>query len=167
MSAEVWKPAVGYEGIYEVSSHGRIRRVAPGRGTHPGRMLNPLTDDKGYLYVNLSGRMRRIHRLVLAAFVGESDMLCRHLDGDPKNNTLSNLRYGTPKENSADRITHGRHRLNGRLDRTHCRRGHEYTPENTMIAREKNKRPYRKCRECHRVMRLNSRHRKREQASQG
>lgn len=167
MTEETWRPVVGHEGIYEVSDHGRVKRVAPGQGTHPGRMLNPKVDDKGYYQVGIGGRTMRVHRLVLAAFVGPSPMLGRHLDGNPKNNRLDNLRYGTPLENSADRIIHGRHRLNGRLERTHCRHGHEYTPENTIIKREARKRPYRQCRECHRRMRLESRQRKREQASQG
>lgn len=167
MNSEEWRPVYGHAGVYDVSSFGRVKRVAPGRGTWPGRILKPKLDDKGYYQVAIGGRTQRIHRLVLAAFVGPSDMLGRHLDGNPRNNSRENLRYGTPLENSADRIAHGRNRLNGRLERTHCRNGHEYTPENTMIKREKNKRPYRACRECHRVMRMSVRHRKREQASQG
>lgn len=167
MNAEEWRPVLGQEGIYEVSSLGRVKRVAPGRGTWPGRILKPKLDDKGYYQVRIAGRTQRIHRLVLAAFFGPSDMLGRHLDGNPKNNSLENLRYGTPLENSADRIAHGRNRLNGRLERTHCRHGHEYTPDNTMIKRQKNKRPYRQCRKCHNAFRLAAVRRKREQVSQG
>jgi DNA-binding NarL/FixJ family response regulator len=32
----------------------------------------------------------------------------RHLDGDPANNQLENLAYGSAKENAADCIAHGR-----------------------------------------------------------
>ncbi|WP_168436327.1 HNH endonuclease [Microbacterium sp. K5D] len=167
MSDETWKAVVGHEGIYEVSDQGRVKRIAPGSGTHPGRILSPMVDYKGYLYVRIGGRMNRIHRLVAAAFFGPSDMLVRHLDGNPLNNSVSNVRYGTPLENSADRIEHGRHRRNGRLERTQCRYGHEYTPDNTIIRRQVGKRPYRGCRECRRFMKANIRLRKREQASQG
>ena len=167
MTGSEWKPVVGHEGVYEISLAGEVKRVAPGRGTHVGRTLATRIDRKGYAYVRIAGKICRIHRMLAAAFIGPSDMLVRHLDGNPLNNTLSNLRYGTPKENSEDRIAHGRHRLNGRLDRTHCRHGHEYTPDNTMIKRERNKSPYRQCRECFRAMRAAARQRKREQAQQG
>lgn len=167
MATEEWRPVYGHEGIYEVSNLGRVKRVAPGSGTWAGRILNGKLDNKGYYQVALNGHTVRVHRLVLAAFVGPSSMLGRHLDGNSKNNTLENLRYGTPLENSADRIAHGRSRLNGRLERTHCRHGHEYTPENTKIKHRKGTRPYRECRECHRGFRLAARRRKREQASQG
>jgi len=160
-------PVVGHEGVYEVSNLGAVKRVAPGQGTRAGRVLNPMTDYKGYLYVRLNGRMRRVHRLVAAAFYGPNEMLVRHLDGNPLNNNVDNLSYGTPLENSADRIAHGRHRRNGRLDRTHCRHGHEYTPENTIIRRQEGKRAYRACRECRRQMRAGIRRRNREQASLG
>lgn len=32
---EEWRDVVGFEGIYVVSSLGRIMRVAKGNGTHP------------------------------------------------------------------------------------------------------------------------------------
>ena len=51
-----------------------------------------------------------VHRLVLLAFRGAPPpgMECRHLDGDPGNNQLSNLVWGTRKQNAADTIRHGR-----------------------------------------------------------
>ena len=50
-----------------------------------------------------------VHRLVLDAFVGPrpEGMECRHLNGNPKDNSLGNLKWGTPKENSEDAIAHG------------------------------------------------------------
>jgi hypothetical protein len=50
------------------------------------------------------------HSLILTAFVGPSPagMCCRHLDGNPHNNALANLRWGTPQENADDRRRHGR-----------------------------------------------------------
>ena len=48
--------------------------------------------------------------MVLSAFVGlrAAKMQCRHLDGDPTNNGLYNLAWGTSAENSSDTIRHGR-----------------------------------------------------------
>lgn len=61
-----------------------------------------------YLHVNSTPNKRYVHRLVLEAFVGPCPerMECRHLDGNPKNNLLSNLKWGTAVENQADRILH-------------------------------------------------------------
>ena len=50
---EQWMPVVGYEGLYEVSDRGRVKRVAPGTKTHVGRVLKPLTNAYGYHIVTL------------------------------------------------------------------------------------------------------------------
>lgn len=85
-------------------SRGRLsetwRRLKPGRrlsGWYPTVALCP-------------GRISyELHRLVLMAFVGPCPpgMVARHLDGNPGNNDISNLCWGTRKENSADAIRHG------------------------------------------------------------
>lgn len=69
-----------------------------------------------YHYVNLTppgGKYKtfRVHRLVLEAFVGPcpAGHECRHLDGDPSNNALDNLAWGTPAENKADNRRLGRY----------------------------------------------------------
>jgi hypothetical protein len=67
-------------------------------------------ESSGYIGITMAGRRRRlVHRLVLEAFVGPcpEGMLTRHLDGDPANNHLDNLRWGTPAENFADSVRHG------------------------------------------------------------
>ncbi len=105
---EQWKPAVGYDGLYEVSNLGRVR-------THytSGRILEPSTD--GYYFIlHLSGPRkgtRRVHILVLEAFIGPrpKGKVSRHLDGNPYNNAADNLAWGTQKENMDDRRKHGTH----------------------------------------------------------
>ena len=51
-----------------------------------------------------------MHRLVLLAFVGKCPpgKQALHRDGDPSNNRLTNLYWGTPLENAADCVRHGR-----------------------------------------------------------
>lgn len=68
----------------------------------------------GHQCVTLWGRGKEhkshyIHRLVLETFVGPcpTGMECRHLDGNPRNNVLDNLKWGTKKENSEDSRKHG------------------------------------------------------------
>ncbi len=58
-----------------------------------------------------------VHQLVLGAFVGPCPigMECRHLDGNPSNNFLSNLRWGTHLENMEDMRRHGS--LDGKMAR--------------------------------------------------
>jgi hypothetical protein len=54
-------------------------------------------------------RVRYVHHLVLEAFVGPrpGKMQGCHNDGNPDNNSLSNLRWDTPKGNQSDRVKHG------------------------------------------------------------
>ena len=51
----------------------------------------------------------KLHILLTDAHIGPrpGGMETRHLDGNPMNNHISNLRYGTRKENAQDRIRHG------------------------------------------------------------
>lgn len=81
MSAdEEWRAVLGYEGLYEVSSHGRIRsldrvsRFVDGRvREHKGRMLQPATNRYQYIFLFPEKGPRKkfpVHGLVLAAFRG-------------------------------------------------------------------------------------------------
>lgn len=117
--AEAWRPVVGHEGAYEVSSHGRVRsldrttvNVLGQARKRSGKVLTPTARETGgYLVVNLGrGNMRRVHALVMDAFVGprpEGADIC-HADCDPTNNALRNLRYGTRTQNMADTVAAGR-----------------------------------------------------------
>ena len=71
---------------------------------------------KGYFRVNIRYDRRPgkkhsepVHKLILIAFAGErkQGMVCRHLNGNPLDNRLENLAWGTPKENVQDSIQHG------------------------------------------------------------
>lgn len=118
MSArEVWLPVVGYEGVYEVSNMGVIRRdpKAPARSLGvPGKPLKPMPTTGGYHVVSLSLRgvvdNVRVSRVVLTAFCGPPPFdgaQAAHNDGDNSNNRLTNLRWATPIENQADIERHG------------------------------------------------------------
>ena len=147
---ERWQAAPGYMGSYEVSDRGRVYSVRrPGASTS-GRVMSAATSRHGYQYVNLrkSGRYTRffVHQLVLLTFVGPypEGMEIRHLDGDPTNNKLANLVYGTRSENIRDAVRHGTHRW---ASATHCIHGHAFDEVNTMYRKDGN----RDCRICHRA----------------
>lgn len=76
-----------------------------------GRIMKPHKHKKHkYLQIKIKGRCKKIHQLLLEVFVGPcpEGMQCRHLDGNPENNELKNLKWGTAKENAQDRVNHGK-----------------------------------------------------------
>lgn len=109
MEQEEWRPVVGYEDFYEVSDMGRVKSV-PRKGTKGG-ILKPGPDGGGYLHVDLSKNGEKesflVHILVMRAFVGKchDGHEIDHLDGNPKNNRLTNLDAKTHKENMQNPIT--------------------------------------------------------------
>jgi hypothetical protein len=112
---EHWLPAVGWEGLYEVSDMGRVRSLPrqTTRGVLGGQERKPVVDGWGRPKVNLSiqghSRCRYISALVAEAFIGPRPpgSHCCHGDGNPANNHLPNLRWDTPARNEADKRLHG------------------------------------------------------------
>lgn len=108
---EIWKEVPGYEGQYQVSNEGRVksfRRRKDGVLLAPGRMTG------GHLSVALGRRQSRcVHELVLLAFVGprQPGQECLHTNGNPADNRLANLRWGTRSENLRDKVRHGQCKL--------------------------------------------------------
>lgn len=75
-----------------------------------GEPLRQRTTAKGYRRVKIGGKTLLVHHLVLMTYVGPcpDGMEAAHGDGNPGNNSASNLRWATPAENCADRELHGR-----------------------------------------------------------
>ena len=156
---ERWKPVTGYEGIYEVSSHGRVRSIdrtvtySDGRVCRrKGKVLSVRFDKYEYQIVGLCNQgkcqTRTVHSLVAEAFIGtrpEGMEVC-HNDGRKTNNHVDNLRYGTSSDNALDKVRHGTH---NNAVKTHCPRGHELFAEN--IPPSSAKRGYRNCLACDRA----------------
>lgn len=121
---EIWKDIPGYEGRYQVSNMGRVksleRKVRSVNWyshkefwrTVKERILRPGPVKSGHLYVVLGhGEAGTpVHQLVMRAFVGEppEGMEVRHLNGNPKDNRLENLKYGTRTENILDVFYQGK-----------------------------------------------------------
>ena len=116
----IWKQVKGFEGKYEVSNLGDVRsitrrfKVAIKGGeystTRKGRILRAGGSKSGHLSVVLGrGNTKSVHALVLTAFVGDrpKGMDTRHKDGNPANNKLSNLHWGTRADNIRDKKWHG------------------------------------------------------------
>ena len=101
----IWRPIPDFEGLYEVSSDGRIRSVGRRIGAVVGRIMKPHSDRDGYQRVELRKDHQRIvvriHRVVAKVFIGECprDKQVDHVDGIKTNNDYSNLEYVTSIEN--------------------------------------------------------------------
>ncbi len=103
---ETWKPVVGYEGFYEISSHGRLKSL------RKSRLILLSKNSEGYYNVKLSNnngyRNHKIHRLVAQAFLGTpaKGMVVNHKNGCKTDNKVDNLEYVSPRDNVAHSILH-------------------------------------------------------------
>lgn len=116
-----WRPAPGYEGLYEVSSKGLVWSL------YRHIVLKPSPSNKGLLHVGLhkDGKQKTvyIHQLVARAFHGEcppGKEIC-HNDGNNQHNWKDNLRYDTHPSNMLDAVRHGTHSMTRRKK---CPEGH-------------------------------------------
>ncbi len=107
MKEERWLPVVGFEGLYEVSSLGRVKSLNY-RSTGKEEILSLHDNGKGYLHVDLckNGKMyhKSVHRLVARAFIPnpENKREVHHIDGNTHNNCVSNLQWVTREEHRAE-----------------------------------------------------------------
>lgn len=142
---EEWRAIAGFEGYYEVSNLGNVRsltrvlRPSYRPMTLEGKPLKPRPMRSGHLQVNLrrnnTSRNHLVHRLVAIAFLGQPlpGQEVRHLNGEPTDNRLQNLAWGTRSENMYDRRAHG---VDHEVNKTHCPRGHLLIePNNRAIER--------------------------------
>lgn len=111
MTEEIWKPVVGYEGLYEVSNLGNVKSLdrvvknLSGDYIKSGAIKKQSSRPRGYRVVTLTknGNSKRlsVHRLVAMAFISnpynypEVD----HIDRDPSNNIVENLRWCSHEDN--------------------------------------------------------------------
>lgn len=151
MSAEIWRPVVGFEEDYSVSNLGRVLSRRPLRGGDSTPREVGRVGADGYVHLHLCGdgrrRQARAHQLVLEAFVGPrpKGAVTRHLNGDGSDNRLENLIYGSHSENNLDQVAHGNH-VNA--NKAKCPQGHPYTAENTRLVNVKNRPSFRLCKAC-------------------
>lgn len=105
---EEWRDIEGFEGFYQVSNIGRVRRLLDRHQNSLDRniILKPQTDRNGYKTVYLSKNNNRkiihIHRLVAIGFLPNPDnkRCVNHKDGNKANNRVENLEWCTYSENT-------------------------------------------------------------------
>lgn len=107
---EIWKPVIGYEGIYEISNIGRVKSLQRQKyknPTHiiPGKIRPLQLHSNGYYSIMLckNGITKRvhIHRLVASAFIpnpaGHSTV--NHINYDRKDSRVENLEWCSQQQN--------------------------------------------------------------------
>lgn len=110
-----WRQITGFEGLYDVSSHGEIRSIArvTERNGRPMKIpggLMKASANKGYRVTSIRKENKTlrcfVHQAVAEAFIGPrpEGQDTRHLDGNSLNNFVTNLAYGTRSQNVADAI---------------------------------------------------------------
>lgn len=156
-TSERWRAVAEFEGLYEVSDHGRVRTVARwveySSGTrrfYPSITMR-FSGHRGYARVSLrrGGRYyaRSVHVLVALAFIGARPTPlhdCCHGDGDASNSHVSNLRWDTKSANALDRVRHG---TDHDAAKTSCPQGHLYAGAN--LYRNGTARGCQACRDAH------------------
>lgn len=111
---EEWRPIPGYEGIYEVSSFGRIKGLRRAFDSSYGnRKRTGYTKERiikshpanghGYIHVKLSvggvNKIHKVHRLVAFAFLGKCRLHVDHKDERRTHNAVWNLQYLSHRDN--------------------------------------------------------------------
>ena len=123
---EIWKDIEGYEGLYQVSNHGRVKSLARKvrcknnsfRQTED-RIITLKHDKYGYNILVLHNDKKRktckVHRLVAKHFIPNPNNKehVNHKNSIRDDNNVSNLEWVTPRENSIHGIKHGYANCNG------------------------------------------------------
>lgn len=119
---EIWKDVSGYEGIYQISNFGNIKRLSysiirsnGNKQSWKEKILNPTKDASGYYGIRsctkTTGKSEtlRIHRLVAEAFIPNPNNLpcVNHKDGNKLNNKVDNLEYCTYSHNIKHAFNNG------------------------------------------------------------
>ena len=153
---EIWKPVVGYEGLYECSNMGNVRSldkyISGKNGSfvlRKGKMLKPHINRLGYKMIGLTiggkCKMCMVHRLVAKTFIPNPDNkpCIDHINTDKTDNIVwlnedgsvnydkTNLRWVTQKENNNNPLTKEK-RIES-LRKTHTRKVQQFTKDGLFI----------------------------------
>lgn len=116
----MWKPVREYEGFYEISNTGKIKRVSTNRKyKFKERILKKRLNRDGYVITALTKNRKteyfRVHRLVYETFVGkiEDGKEINHIDGNRENNNIKNLEVVSHKDNVRYSISVLNHKIGG------------------------------------------------------
>ena len=109
---EIWKPIKGYEGVYEISNLGKVKRLSAKVNSRNGslrnereKILKKAINKFGYEYVcltiNGNQQKKKVHRLVAEAFIDnpQNKPQVNHINGIKSDNKSENLEWCNNQEN--------------------------------------------------------------------
>jgi len=101
---EIWKDIIGLNGLYKISSLGRVKSV------RKNKILKYDTSPSGYLFIGIRNKKYRLHRLVATHFIPNPLKYnqVNHKDLNKKNNCINNLEWCTWKDNLMHAIKNGK-----------------------------------------------------------
>jgi hypothetical protein len=111
MTIEIYKDVVGYEGIYQVSNLGNVKRFY--KKNQNGIIIKPINNGRGYyrvgLYKNKKPKYCYIHRLIAECFINNINnyKTVNHINGIKNDNRLENLEWCSYADNNIHALQTG------------------------------------------------------------
>ena len=130
IKGEIWKAIDGYDGLYQVSSYGRIKSLHYRGSSNLENFIAYRLTKRGYARVLLgTGKDVYVHRLVAETFLDNPDCLpcVNHKDENKLNNNVENLEWCTYKYNS----NYGT--LPGRVNALKRKKVYQYDLDGTLV----------------------------------
>jgi hypothetical protein len=109
---EIWKDIEGFEGLYQVSNLGNVKRLKS-KGCVSDRLIAKSINKYGYIYRGLHNkgiyRKFKEHRLVAKSFIDnpENKPTINHINGIKTDNRVENLEWCTHLENKQHAVNSG------------------------------------------------------------
>ena len=117
MTTEIWKDIPEYEGLYQVSNLGNVKRIGSFRGVNKKYLnnyyLTPKDNGKGYLRIKLTknnkSKRHMLHRLISQAFIENPNnyKVINHINNNKKDNRIENLEWCTQSYNCLHAVKMG------------------------------------------------------------